>query len=85
LVNIITHAASKQRVASTPQWLNIKKSMSQYASYIAMFCTLYSSISKEQLEESISAIHSTIMGNKESSFVKHAPYILYVKAITPKF
>jgi len=53
-------------VKPTPQRLIIGKPISQYASYSAMFCPLYSNISKEQ--------HEKHLCNPSSHYGKYGEY-----------
>ena len=56
------------------QGLIIGKPLSQYASYLAMFCPLYSNISKNSIK-SISEIHPAITENTEYTRETHAQYL----------
>jgi len=61
-------------VKRSPQRLIIGKPISQYASHSAMFCPLYSNITKNSMK-SISAIYPTITENTENVLVKCASHI----------
>jgi len=66
----------KYDVELAPQGLIIGAHISQYASYSAMFCPLYSNISKEQ-HKSIFAIHPAITENAARE--TRAPYLDMLK------
>ena len=64
-----------------PQELIIGALISQFASYLALFHSLHSSINKEQHE----TIHPAITDNMENMLVKRVPISRNVKAVTSQF
>jgi len=70
----ITENTENVLVKCTPQRLIMGKPISQYALYSAMFCPLYSNISKEQHEKHL-CNPSSHTENTENIPVKCVPHI----------
>ena len=80
----ITENMENVLVKCTPQRLITGKCISQCASYSAMFCPLYSNISKEQYEKHL-CNPSNLYGKYGEYTCETRPISRYVKAITPQF
>jgi len=71
----ITENMENVLVKRAPQRLIIGKPISQYTSYSAIFCPLYSNISKEQHEKHLCNPSSHYGKYGEYILVKHMPHI----------
>ena len=71
----ITENTENVLVKRTPQRLIIGKPISQYALYSAMFCLLYSNISKEHHEKNLCNPSSHYGNYGEYTCETYAPYL----------
>jgi len=71
----ITENTENTLVKCMPQSLIIGKPISQYASYLAMFCLLHSNIGKEQHEKHLCNLSSYYGKYREYTRETRAPYL----------